>query len=684
MVDRKLNYKTQPQLKNINPNISEHSSLKKPYTRVYGKRWIDDKNITKLMHKITIKTNTPSTTKHIVDPQKTINTNTLMHPPLESPHTRVCGMRRVSNKTNNNSNTKTKPKSTNTLKTNTFTNLRISNVAIPNTKTIRHNPNFNVCININHIKSTYKQLTCPTTHKYAPINIKIKISKLDRTHMYMHKERNNNTNTTHRLNTKTQDHGPYTKNNDKDLLKHPNIYIKKPIKHISRNKHSSQHSNPLTQTMSTKYVSLSTSPSKQKAYQNKHKDHIEHTNQRKTNQHYIDTNYNTKHNLKSNTKDLFKHPNTYIKKPIPHTNIRRTNHIQHQLKHIDDLTKTHIIESKLVHTYLSTYKRKKSNTILRSGTTQILTIKKTITLTNYGPKNKTLSKLTINTSRKHERSNMKTSTNKTIETSHLNLISIKKQTLAHSISITYKHIKTKPNTYMNKTSYPTIPNPHTFSPPTHKYGVYCKHKDHIENTNQRKINQNYMDTNYKNNKTKKNLKPKDLFKHPNTHIKKPIPHTNLNRANYIQHQSKHIDDLTKPHILESKLVRPHSSTYKGNKRNTILGRGTIKNQMTNPLATKKHKHKHMKPNKNISNPISPYIYGKNIKTSLITHSACQNKDHKKHTNQEIIIHSYTKLISKTQKYQTQKHESLIFWASPFATFIYVYGQKNTHINHVKT
>ena len=92
----------------------------------------------------------------------------------------------------------------------------------------------------------------------------------------------------------------------------------------------------------------------------KHKNHIEHTNQRKIKLHYINANYknnNTKHNIKSNSKDPAKYPNTYIKKLIPYTTIRRTNHTQHQLKHIDDLTKPHIIKNKLVRTYLSTFKK---------------------------------------------------------------------------------------------------------------------------------------------------------------------------------------------------------------------------------------------------------------------------------------------------------------------------------------
>ena len=157
--------------------------------------------------------------------------------------------------------------------------------------------------------------------------------------------------------------------------------------------------------------------------------------------------------------------------------------------------------------------------------------------------------------------------------------------------------------------------PQLFSSTTHKYNIYFKHKVHIEHTNQRIINQNYIDTSYKNNNTKNNFTPntKNLLKHPNTHIKKPILHTNISRTQHIQHQIEHIDELTKPHILKIKLVRPYLSKYIRNKSNTLLGSRSIKKHRTNPLATRKHKF--MKTNKNISNPISPYIY---VKRKILT------------------------------------------------------------------
>ena len=169
--------------------------------------------------------------------------------------------------------------------------------------------------------------------------------------------------------------------------------------------------------------------------------------------------------------------------------------------------------------------------------------------------------------------------------------------------------------------------------PTHKFEIYFKHMEHIKHTNQRKINQNYIEICYKNNNTKNNLKPntKNLLKHPNTHIKKPIPLTNINRTNYNQHQLKHIDNLTKTHILGNILARP----YKRNKNNnTKLGSGTIEKQITSPLANKKHKL--MKPNKNISNSINPYIYEKRIKNIKTRHSNSPNQTQKTSCTKKLV------------------------------------------------
>ena len=221
-------------------------------------------------------------------------TNNSEHPPLQSPHTRVCGKRGVYDKFNNTLNTKaklttyminhinvpTKPYTiksnllythsstykhkSNTIKvlgrmtiknqkTNLLTTLEhkhkpikpnsyknVTNSINPFTygKKIKTHTNTQYTLNINkpkpyiwkpskthikhiknHIERIYKKpntLPCPKTHKYASTNFKIKINKLDHTNMDTHKE-----------NTKTQEQGPNTKNNDKDLSKHPYIYIKK-------------------------------------------------------------------------------------------------------------------------------------------------------------------------------------------------------------------------------------------------------------------------------------------------------------------------------------------------------------------------------------------------------------------------------------------------------------------------
>ena len=229
MVDRKLNYITQPQLKNISTIISKHPSLKNPYTRVYGKRWADTKNITKLMHNITIKTNIPCTTKYIVDPQKI--TNTLMRPPLESPHTRVCGMRMVFKKTY--SNPKTKPKSTNTLKTNTFKSLKIKNVALADTKTIKHTQHPNVYTN----KTIHKPVH--TTHKHIiPTNILTSNSLRTKTKAY------SKTHTiTYKLRRLLNPHTYKTKNKHTNTIQkqkknQPNILYAILLSHKNPNKHT--------------------------------------------------------------------------------------------------------------------------------------------------------------------------------------------------------------------------------------------------------------------------------------------------------------------------------------------------------------------------------------------------------------------------------------------------------------
>ena len=60
-------------------------------------------------------------------------------------------------------------------------------------------------------------------------------------------------------------------------------------------------------------------------------------------------------------------------------------------------------------------------------------------------------------------------------------------------------------------------------------------------------------------------------------------------TNPITYKLIHIKDLTKTHTIESKLASPHPSIKKHHKNNTILGRVTIKNQMTNILTSMKHK-----------------------------------------------------------------------------------------------
>ena len=81
-------------------------------------------------------------------------------------------------------------------------------------------------------------LTYPKTHINESTNFKIRLSKINFTHIHIHKERNNKTNTIHSQFKNIQNHDLNTnKILITDLLKHTNIYTKNPTSYISRNKH---------------------------------------------------------------------------------------------------------------------------------------------------------------------------------------------------------------------------------------------------------------------------------------------------------------------------------------------------------------------------------------------------------------------------------------------------------------
>ena len=135
---------------------------------------------------------------------KQIPSTNLKHPSSKNPYTRVCGKRRSSykNSTQNKLST-SKEKLPKKIKTKRVVFYKTNSTPYIN-KFKPNNPN---------------TLPCPKPNKNALTNFKIKISKLDRTHIYMYKERNNNASTTHILNTKSQGHGLNTqKKNTKDLL----------------------------------------------------------------------------------------------------------------------------------------------------------------------------------------------------------------------------------------------------------------------------------------------------------------------------------------------------------------------------------------------------------------------------------------------------------------------------------
>ncbi len=87
------------------------------------------------------------------------------------------------------------------------------------------------------------------------------------------------------------------------------------------------------------------------------------------------------------------------------------------------------------------------------------------------------------------------------------------------------------------------------------------------------------------------------------------------KTNTTTHMLIQIDTLTRTHIIKSKLTRPYPNIDK-QRNNTlkVLGRVTTKNQITNHLASMKHKLTKHNLHKNVTKSISPLIFKKRIKT----------------------------------------------------------------------
>ena len=233
--------------------------------------------------------------------QQNTNIRILEHPSLKSPHTRVCGKRRVYNKFNSIQNTITKPMEME--KPNIFTNIKTNKNVLSNT-TINQRKTNKQC----YMKTQHNTLVCPLTHKNAPKKFKIK-SKLNHTHMYIHKERNNKSSTTHSLN---QEHGINTKKHIKIFLKIPNICTKKKLNQTQLKPITP--ATEWTQNHTNRPLNYRKKNNKQKILTNK--THTSKTNiltptLGNYNRYKITTNQNNNTTHRLDTKTLAKHRNTY-------------------------------------------------------------------------------------------------------------------------------------------------------------------------------------------------------------------------------------------------------------------------------------------------------------------------------------------------------------------------------------
>ena len=195
---------------------------------------------------------------------------------------------------------------------------------------------------------------------------------------------------------------------------------------------------------------------------------------------------------------------------------------------------------------------------------------------------------------------------------------------------------TTPQQKTKRLKHPLLQSPYT--------RVYGRRKIYDKNNNS--LN---MKTKLKTNTTTYLLKHIDILKklrsklvlkalHKyNTTKTLPLVTTKYHTSHTSTYMIVHIIDLTKTHIIESKLGWPYLRTYRQKSNATkILISKSIKKQTTNPLATIKHK----KPNsyKNIRKSSSPLIYEKktlaktqntlNIRKLSLIYNKCSHLHHK--------------------------------------------------------
>ena len=217
--------------------------------------------------------------KHYAKTISQQNSRKLKLPPLQSPHTRVCGKRRVFNKINNSLNMKIK------LNTNTTTCLKICTEVLTTafiSKVIPPYPKTHYSNNIIRILAIKTQVSYPSKniqhkHNYIKPTPLIHINHLNSKRITQTKK------------------SQYFSNTSTNKLR---TYQNKNSNHIVHTNHRKINQKCISKPTTKYQTQLLSPPILKYGVHFKHKDHIEQTNLRKIKQNYIDTSY-TKNYLKT-------------------------------------------------------------------------------------------------------------------------------------------------------------------------------------------------------------------------------------------------------------------------------------------------------------------------------------------------------------------------------------------------
>ena len=559
-------------------------------------------------------------------------TKLLKYLPQLSPHTRVCGMRRGFNKTNNTSSIKTRL----TLKTQKLAYQGESNKDIPTpTKiTLKHPV---TTMHKNKDKTIIKSLN--TTHKHILPTIILNLYTLRSKNKACAKPLIN----THTLSKSLNPHTYETKNkhikHERNKTKSNRLY-KTMLPHTHNtninNKTINQHNNTIPQSKNINTIFLPPQHPQTHKYEIR-KIHHKTIAKYKPKQNYTITNQlsNTKSNM-AKTKLLATLSNTH----------------------------THTRESKTTHSISSSKERslcRKRKFPTKTYSTQNI---KTIIL-------KIHNKNTKGPITKNQDQGLNTKIIKDLS-KHPN-IHIKKLT-----SHTNKHLNqySKTFTQTKSSQYFSITNPQPqLSPsPTHKYEIYFKHKEHIEHTNQRKINQSHKKPlpQHKSINTSEHLPLISPYTRVygkrvvydstnNTLNMKPIPIQKQNIS--LQTLAKQINTFkttcTKTLTLITNQrftkLRPHTHMYIHNKHShsyphvAKYSQNPNKNNKNNNNKIQTRKHRNYKP--------IPLKYIKHNHTNI------NNGAHfKKSTSKRLTIRTHTHKTSMTSTY---KHTSTYSNKTPY-------------------